>query len=485
MTQEWDLLRQYDKLQENFRRNVMSSIGKDLPGWLRSGIRRHRVPGASVAILRGRRIIASAAAGKINLDTGVRTTTDTVFQIGSISKILTTTLIMQLVEEGKVSLDAPVVEYLPDFRVADALVSKTVTIRQLLSHQSGIDGDLFVDSGRGDDSIRNLLAKATMMPSLFPPGAKHSYCNLGFAVLGRVIEVMTRQTYDAVLKERIFEPLEMHHAISLPEDTLRFRCAIGHVPSRRKKNVWYTTRVPYLSFGQKAAGSTPAMSAPDLLKFARMHLDNGCNHRGEKILSRRSVRAMQKRQIRVQRHSNSAVTGWGLGWSLMDWEGERLYGHDGATLGQFAFLRILPSKNLAVALLTNGGDAKGLSDDLFPRLFTGLARIAEPPPASVNESLRPDPVRYTGTYANITGEFVFSDKAGRLVVSSRPNGGVRAFPDDSRLSFIDSVTARFDTGDPLLDRSTFLFSERNDSGCYEFVAAGFRQHRRVRKSSVP
>jgi len=209
------------------------TVLKDLPGLLRSSIRKHKVPGASVAVLRSNRIVGEAAAGVINLDTRVPTTTDTVFQIGSISKPHTATLIMQLVDEGKVELDAPVVEYLPEFRVADIDVSRKVTIRHFLSHQSGIDGDFFVDSGRGDESIERLVSMATMVPSLFPLEAKHSYCNLGFAVLGRVIEVLTRQTFDTVLRERIFEPLEMKHALSLPEDTLRFRCAVGHVPSQR------------------------------------------------------------------------------------------------------------------------------------------------------------------------------------------------------------------------------------------------------------
>lgn len=89
----------------------------------------------------------------INLDTGVPTTVDTVFQIGSISKPVTATLIMQLVDEGLVNLDDPVVRYLPGFQVANASVSRSVTLRQLLSHRSGIDGDFFVNAGRGDDSI--------------------------------------------------------------------------------------------------------------------------------------------------------------------------------------------------------------------------------------------------------------------------------------------------------------------------------------------
>ncbi len=455
------------------------SVIQDLPRLLKRAIKNHHVPGASLAILRNNRVIVETAAGVINNSTAVHTTTDTIFQIGSISKPLTTTLIMQLVDEGKIELDAPVVEYLPEFRVADLDVSRKVTVRHFLSHQSGIDGDFFVDSGRGDDSVEKLVSMATMVPSLFPLAARHSYCNLGFAVLGRVIEVLTRQTYDQALQTRLFKPLGMEHALSLPEDNLRFRCAIGHVPSTRKKNVWYATKIPYLSFGQKAAGSTPAMTASDLLKFAQMHMNGGKNRKGEKVLSARSVKAMQRRQIGVQKHSQSSVKGWGLGWFLMDWNGTKLYGHDGATIGQFAYLRILPEKNLAVVLLTNGGDAKALSDEIYHQVFQSLAKTSEPafPEPESNGRLKIVPEAYTGRFSNMSGVFRFAAGKGGLTISSEINGGGSAFPDNSKLAFVDRQTAVMRTGNKQLDRMRFLFSDLQD-GKYQYVASGLRQHKR-------
>jgi CubicO group peptidase (beta-lactamase class C family) len=203
---------------------------------LKRQIRRHGVPGASVAVLKGGRVVATAAAGVTNLDTKVPVTTDTLFQIGSITKVFTATMIMQLVDEGLLSLDEPIITYLPDFRLADAATLRSVTARHLLTHTSGIDGDYFVDSGRGDDAIARFVTMIALLPSLFPLGAKMSYCNAGFAVLGRIIEVLTRETYDHALRQRIFEPLGMTHAMTLPEDALKFRCTIGHVPDPKHKN---------------------------------------------------------------------------------------------------------------------------------------------------------------------------------------------------------------------------------------------------------
>ena len=453
------------------------SVIQDLPKLLRTSLKKRHNPGASVSILRNGRIVAATAAGVINLDTQVPTTTDTVFQIGSITKIFTSTLIMQLLDEGKLELDAPILRYLPTFRVADLDVSRQVTVRHFLSHQSGIDGDFFVDAGRGDDNVEKLVEMAVMVPSLFPIGEKHSYCNLGFAVLGRIAEVITGKTYDNLLRERIFKPLSMDHALSLPEDTLRFRSAIGHIPSQRKKNRWYVTRQPYLSQGQKAAGSTPAMSVTDLLQFAKMHLNAGKNRAGEKVLSASSVKAMQKRQIKLQKYTGRALTHWGLGWFLMDWHGKKLFGHDGATIGQNAFLRILPEKKLAVALLTNGGDANGLFMDVFNPVFEQLAKTSEPAPPGPADNIKVDLKKYVGKFANIGNTFEFKVHQGTLKVSSKLNGGGNTLPDNSQLAFIDKHTVVMRTGDPILDRGIFLFSG-DEGGKMHYVAHGLRQFRR-------
>ena len=148
----------------------MSAIS-ELPKILKAGIKKHNVPGATIAIYRNGRVTQSAA-GLLNIDTKVSATTDSLFQIGSITKVFTATLIMQLVDEGKVDIDQPLRAYLPDFAVADADVSARVTLRHLLCHTSGIEGDFFVDSGRGEDSIARLQDMGRLLPQIFPPGER-------------------------------------------------------------------------------------------------------------------------------------------------------------------------------------------------------------------------------------------------------------------------------------------------------------------------
>lgn len=450
----------------------------DLESRLKRSIRRHGVPGASVAVLKGQRIVAAAAGGVTNVDTKVPVTTDAVFQIGSITKVFTATLIMQLVDDGLLSLDTPIIKYLPEFQIADAKTRRNVTARHLLSHTSGIDGDFFVDSGRGDDSIARLMPMMTLLPTLFPLGTKMSYCNIGFAVLGRLIEVLRRETYDQAMRRRIFRPLGMTHAMTLPEDALRHRCAIGHVADPKNPKQPKVALFTHLSHGQKSAGSTPAMSASDLLKFVAAHLAHGRIAPGKRLLSAASAKAMQRQQVRLQKNTPFAASGWGLGWILHDFSGHRVIGHDGGTIGQYSFLRVSPEKRFAVALLTNGGDAMSLYQEIVGELFGAAIRRREPQRAEYDPTLRIEPERYAGRYENIQSTIEIDVHRDALRFSTTPKGEMGMRLTHLPIGFIDRQTAVLRTGNPQLDRMTALFSDVDD-GHYTFMQVGLRQYRRV------
>ncbi|EWM12511.1 acylaminoacyl-peptidase [Kutzneria sp. 744] len=208
---------------------------------------RHTVPGAQLGILRlgePNDELITAAYGVLNRDTGVATTTDSLFQIGSISKVWTATVAMQLVDEGRLDLDAPVVEVLPELRLSDPEVTKQVTLRHLLTHTSGIDGDVFTDTGRGDDCLEKFVALLGDVAQNHPLGATWSYCNAGFTLVGRLIEKVTGKTWDEALRERLFTPLGLAHTVTLPEEALLFRAAVGHVGETEPKRapVWVLPR---------------------------------------------------------------------------------------------------------------------------------------------------------------------------------------------------------------------------------------------------
>jgi dipeptidyl aminopeptidase/acylaminoacyl peptidase/CubicO group peptidase (beta-lactamase class C family) len=341
---------------------------------------RHKVPGASLGILRlGREgrpdEVIAAAYGYANFPAKIEATTDTLFQIGSMSKVWTATLAMQLVDEGKLDLDAPVADVLPELRLADDEVAKTVTMRHLLAHISGIDGDVFTDTGRGDDCVEKYVALLSEQKQNHPLGATWSYCNAGFVLAGRVIEKITGLTWDGALREKIYAPLGLTHTVTLPEEALLFRTAAGHVDVSAEPVLAPVWQLPRSLGPAGLINSTPA----DVLAFARMHLTGGLAADGTRVLSAASAAAMTEFQADVP---DKYILGdsWGIGWIRFGWDGQRLVGHDGNTIGQAAFLRVLPEAGLAVTLLTNGGNTRDLYEDLYREIFAELAGVDMPAP---------------------------------------------------------------------------------------------------------
>ncbi|MEV0056510.1 serine hydrolase [Saccharopolyspora shandongensis] len=373
--------------------------------------RKHNVPGASLGILRvetGEEVFATH--GVLNVKTGVEVTEDSLFQIGSISKVWTSTVVMQLVDEGLLDLDAPIVDVLPELRLSDPDVTKSVTMRHLLTHTSGIDGDIFTDTGRGDDCVEKYVDLLADAAQNHPIGATFSYCNSGFILMGRVIEKLTGKTWDAAMRDKLFTPLGLTHTTTLPEEALLFRAAVGHVAPEGEDPapapVWQLPR---------SAGPAGLISAQtkDVLAFARLHLTGGLAADGTRLLSEESVEAMASKQVEVP-NPYSLGDSWGLGWIRNGWNGRRVIGHDGNTIGQSAFLRLLPDQGLAVTLLTNGGHARDLYEELYREIFAELADVAMPrplePPATPVEV---DASRHVGVY----------ERAGaRIEVSQGPDG---------------------------------------------------------------
>ena len=381
---------------------------------------KHGVPGASLAILADGEV-ADTAYGVLNRRTDVEATPDSLFQIGSITKVWTATLAMQLVDEGLLDLDEPIVTYLPGFQVADPEVSRTVTTRHLLAHTSGIDGDLFLDTGRGDDCIERYVAACATLGQNHPLGATMSYCNSGYTILGRLIEVLRGATWDIVLRERLFAPLGLTSAGTLPEEALLHRAAVGHITPPGKE----LTVAPVWGIFRSAgpAGLIHA-TARDTLAFAQMHLADGVAADGTRVLSQESARAMREPQVAVP-DTWTLGSHWGLGWILMTWSGKEVYGHDGATIGQGAFLRIVPDKGVAVCLLTNGGHARDLFGDLYNEILGELADVQFP--ARLEPAAEPraiDLTPYVGRYARQSVEMTFTSVGDHLVAKVQTTGAL-------------------------------------------------------------
>lgn len=388
-------------------------------------IEEFEVPGAALAYLH-RGELHEFAAGTLNRDTGVEATPDALYQIGSVTKVWTATLLMMRVERGELTLDTPVAEVLPGFAVADPDVSKRVTIRHLLSHTSGIDGDLFLDTGRGDDCLEKYVAACADLAQNHPLGATQSYCNSGFVIAGRVLEVLSGKRWDDVLREEIAEPLGLAHTWTLPEDVLRFRAAMGHVEDGKTAPVWGLMR----SVGP--AGLICASPA-DVVAFGRAHLEGG-------LLA--NPRAMWEPQVDIP---NPYTLGrqWGIGWILDEWDGHLVVSHGGNTIGQHAMLWVVPDTGTVVCVTANGGHSGAFTHRVATELFAELDGITVPPtlgpPA---EPVDVDLTRHAGVYERVGARMTITVRDGGLRLRMEATGALAALQEPMELDgvAVDDVT---------------------------------------------
>lgn len=328
----------------------MTSWPNDRPAYqslaaaIQSEAGRWNVPGIAAGLWHAGRTDIQTT-GTASIETGFPLTPGTLFQIGSISKIFTATLVMRLVEQGKLDLDTPVIAWLPDLPLADDNARITVTLRQLLSHAGGFEGDYFVDHGHGDDALTKAVAEFGTLRQWTPPGALWAYNNAGFVLAGAVVERVTGKPFETVMQEEIFKPLRLERTFLFPLEAMSSAHSVGHAITRETGpeivRPWTLSR--YVA----AAGLIISCPA-DMLRFARLHLNNG-ELDGTRIISAASALAMRSPEITADGYRRS----YGLGWAIYGYDGATMVDHGGSIAGFRAHLTLVPDRDFALIQLTN------------------------------------------------------------------------------------------------------------------------------------
>ena len=367
---------------------------------------RWKVPGMQVATWKDGEV-RTASFGTANLETGQAVTDGTVFQIGSITKVFTATAVMQLVDTWKLELDAPVTRYLPDFRLSTQQATEALTVRHLLTHTGGFWGDDFTDYGVGDDALGKAVAALRGVRQLTAPGELWFYCNAGFQVLGRLLEVAYGKSAEDVIRDRVLKPLAMERSTFRVDEAITNPVALGYNTITTDEP---EVARPYAITRAMAPAGTIMGTTTDLLKFAAFHLGDGMA--GERrVLSTAALAAMQKPQV----ESANMASHWGLGWWLQEAGGVRTIGHGGSTNGHRALLTICPERRFAVAILTNGSNGAAAYrkvERFCLREYAGVERT-DPP---LMELAGLELGRFAGTYQNANGEIAVSAEGNRLVL---------------------------------------------------------------------
>lgn len=366
----------------------------DLFEAIREAQERNLVPGVAVGILAGGEE-QHRGFGVTSVANPLDVTPDTLFQIGSISKTFTGTVAMYLAAEGTLDLDRPVREYLPELELRDPDAAARVTMRHLLSHTGGWVGDYFDDTGWGDDAVARYVERMRTLPQQTPVGELWAYNNAGFALAGRVIEILSAQRFEDIVKERIFEPLEMARSTYWPWEAMLERFAVGHL--EHEDTVEVARPWPVGRSAHPAGGI--ASTTRELLRYARLHLEPAPE-----------LAPMQ------QPVAPAADEGE---WVGLSWYGEDAFGtirHGGGTMGQLSLLVLRPHEHWAMAVLTNGSPGGLQVLDAALR----AAGLKDPDP----EPIAGVPVaRYVGRYESPGSELVLSAKGDGLSLEVIPLGG--------------------------------------------------------------
>jgi CubicO group peptidase (beta-lactamase class C family) len=336
---------------------------------------------------------------------------------------------MQLVDEGKVDLDRPVADQLPEFRLADAGETAAITPRHLLAHTSGVPGDWGFDGGRGGDAVERYVASLADLRAVFPAGLMHSYSNAGYVVLGRLVEHVGGGTWDDCLRQRLVEPMGLSSTVTLPEDVLLRPYALGHTTDAEAGTLKPAPRWG----GNRGSGPCGVISAApdDVLAFARLHLADGVAPNGVRLLSADACRVMREAEVRLTPYAGTDA--WGLGFELGEPGGRLVFGHGGNTAGQTGALKMVPDRGGAVLLQTNSDAGRARCDDVLRAVLREWFGVeAEEAPVAPAEPAVVDLERWVGVYERVDTRFdVRRSETGGLdltITSLRQYGAIEPPP---------------------------------------------------------
>lgn len=390
-----------------------------------------RIPGMSVAIIKDDKVVLARGYGLRELGKPEKVDEDTLFAIASNTKAFTAAALAALVDEGKLSWDDPVRKHLPWFRIYSPFVAEEIRVRDLLCHRSGLgtySGDLLwylTPYSRAE-----VVQRAGLLPAAGPFRAHYGYSNIMYIAAGEVLAAVSGTGWDEFIAARILQPLGMGRTVS----SVKQLSGKGNVASPHADFDGELRVFPWASWDAMAAGGGIISSASDMARWLRLQLNRGALD-GSRVFSERESRNMWTVHTPLpvgreseQRHPSTHFRGYGLGWNLFDYLGEKVVSHGGAYDGMYSRTAMVPARGLGMVILTNS--TTDIPTALMYRildLYLGapetdwssdyLKRYREDRRRSREESAKRDAARVAGTrpsldlekYAGLYGGSMYGD----------------------------------------------------------------------------
>ena len=366
------------------------------------------IPGMSLVIVKDDKVIYLKGLGVKDFEKNIPVTPDTRFAIGSSTKAFTAMLAAMSADEGKLSLDDSPKKFLPYFTLRDPDAAAKITMRDLLSHRSGLNRtDLAMVTGVLNRE--ELIKVAGMAKPTAKLGEKWQYQNVMFAAAGEAVAKAQNSTWDDLIATRIFKPLGMKNSDTRSEDMQKARdYSFGYEYNPTTKA---TRRLPQRSITAAAPAGAIDSSARDMAQWVRLMLGNGVFN-GKRLVSEKSFEELTRKQINI-----GGSVDYGLGWFLRQWNGHKVVEHGGNIDGFNAQVAFMPDQNVGFVLLTNV-TASPIGAFAMNTIWTNL--VGAPPATEAKSTGGPagDPKKEVGKYLMSAGvSFDVSLKDDKLVLT--------------------------------------------------------------------
>ena len=384
-----------------------------LEPWIEREATAKGIPALSIALVDDQHVVWARGFGEADPVRHVAATADTVYRVGSVSKLFTDLAVLQLVNEGRVDLDAPVTRYLPEFAPGNPY-GTPITLRHLLSHRSGLVreppvGHYFDPTEPTlDETVRSL----NQTELVYAPGTRTKYSNAGIAVVGAVVQRVRGEPFATTIERTLLNPLELRSSQFAPNAALTDRLARGVMWSYDGQSI----ATPRFALGTAPAGNLVS-TVNDLGRFLSAVLDGG-----------RGVVKLEtfQRMLEPQFAKPGERPGFGLGFALSELDGTRRIGHSGAVYGFATEVAALPEEKLGVAVIAAKDCANGLTRHIADTALRTMRAVRQGKPLPKLESTAPIAAevatRVAGRYVKDRdgGEVIARD--GRLLIQPHKGG---------------------------------------------------------------
>ena len=383
--------------QEEHRDKPIMSGYEAVVDRLRGAIEHERevkqLPALSIALVDGEHRVWSAGFGHQDAERKMPATAETIYRVGSVSKLFTDIAVMQFAERGELDIDAPVTKYLTDFAPHNPY-ERAITLRQLMSHRSGLVRESPVGNyfDPGEPTLATTVASLNDTALVYSPDTKTKYSNAGIAVVGRVLEEQSGVPFDKQIEKAVFQPLKMTHCGFFRTPEIGQQLAAGWMWTYDGRRF----EAPQFALGTSPAGNLYA-SVNDLAKFLSAIFAEGKGANG----------AILKPETLQQMISTPKAGDFGIGFHLQQLDGEKKIGHGGAVYGFSTQLEALPEKKLGVAAVAALDGANGVVARLTDYALRLLLARQAGKPLPEYELTGPVPAQRA---QQVAGRYAASDK---------------------------------------------------------------------------